>query len=48
MEPQRRLVLSLGAVDHASRFGWDATARGILDVYDQVLSRGAAAKLSVV
>ncbi|NCX33372.1 MAG: D-inositol-3-phosphate glycosyltransferase [Actinobacteria bacterium] len=48
MEPQRRVLLSLGAVDHASRFGWDATARGILDVYDQVLSRGAAAKLSVV
>ena len=48
MEPQRRVLLSLGAVDHASRFGWDATARGILDVYDLVLSRGAAAKLSVV
>ena len=48
MEPQRRLLLSLGAVDHASHFGWDTTARGILDVYDQVLSRGSAAKLSVV
>ena len=48
MEPQRRLLLFLGAVEHASRFGWDATARGILDVYDQVLSKGSSAKLSVV
>ena len=48
MEPQRRLTLSVGAVEHASRFGWDATARGILDVYDQVLSKGAGAQLSVV
>ncbi|MFM1789556.1 MAG: hypothetical protein RLZZ12_905 [Actinomycetota bacterium] len=48
MEPQRRLLLSLGAVEHASRFGWDATARGNLDVYDQVLSKGSSAKLSVV
>ena len=48
MEPQHRLLLSMGAVEHASRFGWDTTARGILDVYDTVLSRGAGAKLSVV
>lgn len=48
MEPQRRLLLSMGAVEHASHFGWDATARGILDVYDQVLSKGTAARLSVV
>ena len=48
MEPQRRLLLSMGAVEHASHFGWDATARGILDVYDHVLSKGSAAKLSVV
>jgi D-inositol-3-phosphate glycosyltransferase len=47
-EPQRRLALSVGAVEHASRFGWDATARGILDVYDQVLSKGVGAQLSVV
>ncbi|MFM8205188.1 MAG: D-inositol-3-phosphate glycosyltransferase [Actinomycetales bacterium] len=48
MEPQHRLLLSMGAVEHASHFGWDTTARGILDVYDHVLSRGAGAKLSVV
>jgi D-inositol-3-phosphate glycosyltransferase len=48
MEPERRLLLSMGAVEHASHFGWDATARGILDVYDKVLSRGSKAHLSVV
>lgn len=48
MEPQRRVLLSMGAVNHASHFGWDATARGILDVYDLVLSKGSKAKLSVV
>ena len=42
MEPERRLLMSMGAVEHASHFGWDATARGILDVYDRVLSKGSA------
>jgi D-inositol-3-phosphate glycosyltransferase len=37
-EPQRRVLLSMGAVEHASHFGWDATARGTLDIYDHVLS----------
>jgi D-inositol-3-phosphate glycosyltransferase len=37
-EPQRRILLSMGAVEHASHFGWDATARGTLDIYDRVLS----------
>jgi D-inositol-3-phosphate glycosyltransferase len=37
-QPERRLILSMGAVDHASHFGWDQTARTILDVYDRVLS----------
>jgi D-inositol-3-phosphate glycosyltransferase len=37
-EPQRRVLLSMGAIEHASHFGWDATARGMLDVYDRVLS----------
>jgi D-inositol-3-phosphate glycosyltransferase len=37
-EPQRRVLLSMGAVEHASHFGWDVTARGTLDVYDQVIS----------
>jgi len=41
MEPERRLLLSMGAIEHASHFGWDATARGILDVYDRVLSEGS-------
>ena len=47
LEPQRRLLLSMGAVEHASHFGWDVTARGILDVYDQVLSRGKSAELNL-
>jgi D-inositol-3-phosphate glycosyltransferase len=41
-EPQRRVLLSMGAIEHASHFGWDATARGTLDIYDQVI--GAARK----
>ena len=48
LEPERRLLLSIGALNHSSNFGWDATARGILDVYDKVLSRGSKAHLSVV
>ena len=38
-EPQRRVLLSVGAVEHASHFGWDATARGTLDIYDQVITQ---------
>lgn len=38
MEPQRRVLLSMGAIEHASHFGWDATARGTLDIYDRILS----------
>ena len=38
-EPQRRVLLSMGAIEHASHFGWDATARGTLDIYDQVLTQ---------
>ena len=37
-EPARRVLLSLGALEHSSHFGWDATARGTLDIYDRVLS----------
>ena len=37
-EPQRRVLLSVGAVEHASHFGWDVTARGTLDIYDLVIS----------
>ena len=47
-EPHRRLLLSMGAVEHASHFGWEATARRTLDVYDAVLSRGNEQSLSVV
>ena len=41
VEPQRRTLLSFGALEHASHFGWDATARGTLDIYDRVLSEFA-------
>ncbi len=46
-EPQRRVLLSMGAIEHASHFGWDATARGTLDIYDLVISeKTAAVKIS--
>lgn len=45
VEPQRRVLLSMGAVEHAAKFGWDATARGILDVYDRVLSSAEVANV---
>ena len=44
MEPQRRILLSMGAVEHASHFGWDATARGTLDVYDRLINHQPMAK----
>jgi D-inositol-3-phosphate glycosyltransferase len=31
--PERRAQLRRGAVAHAARFGWSATAAGVLDVY---------------
>lgn len=43
-EPQRRIVLSFGAVEHASHFGWDATARGTLDVYDHLINHQPMAR----
>ena len=46
VEPQRRTLLSFGALEHASHFGWDATARGTLDIYDRVLSELAQQKTS--
>ena len=45
-EPQRRVLLSMGAVEHASHFGWDVTARGTLDIYDQVLSQIAREQIA--
>jgi len=47
MEPQRRILMSLGAFEHASKFGWETTARKTLDVYDQVLSNPNPSKLWV-
>jgi D-inositol-3-phosphate glycosyltransferase len=38
-EPARRLLLSMGAIEHASHFGWEMTARKTLDVYDWALER---------
>lgn len=46
-EPQRRVLLSMGALEHASHFGWDATSRGTLDIYDRVLSMRAAEKKNI-
>jgi D-inositol-3-phosphate glycosyltransferase len=43
LEPQRRVLLSMGAIEHASHFGWDTTARGTLDIYDQVITEHNAA-----
>ena len=46
-EPQRRVLLSMGAIEHASHFGWDATSRGTLDIYDQVLTARATQKKNI-
>ncbi len=46
-EPQRRVLLSMGAIEHASHFGWDATARGTLDIYDQVITDAARINKSI-
>ena len=43
-EPQRRVLLSMGAIEHASHFGWDATARGTLDIYDRIIANSASAR----
>ena len=43
-EPQRRVLLSMGALEHASHFGWDATARGTLDIYDRIIATRASAR----
>jgi D-inositol-3-phosphate glycosyltransferase len=46
-EPQRRVLLSMGAIEHASHFGWDATSRGTLDIYDRVLSERRDAQKNI-
>ena len=38
-EPARRILLSMGALEHASHFGWEMTARKTLDVYDWAIGR---------
>ena len=45
-EPQRRVLLSMGALEHASHFGWDVTSRGTLDIYDRVISSQASSNTS--
>ena len=46
-EPQRRVLLSMGALEHASHFGWSATARGTLDIYDRLMDAKASHQKSV-
>jgi D-inositol-3-phosphate glycosyltransferase len=46
-DPQRRVLLSMGAIEHASHFGWDATSRGTLDIYDRVLSERRDAQKNI-
>ena len=41
-EPQRRVTLSMGGLQHARRFGWETTARGTIDIYDRVLDEPSA------
>ena len=38
-DPARLISLSLGALSHASKFGWDATARRTLEVYDWAIEQ---------
>ena len=48
MDPAQRVRLSVGALEHASHFGWEATARKTLDVYDWVLSQPKSNSLKAV
>ncbi|RJK98349.1 D-inositol-3-phosphate glycosyltransferase [Vallicoccus soli] len=43
-EPRLRQRLSLGAVEHAARHGWDATADGVLAAYRGALDDAEAAR----
>jgi D-inositol-3-phosphate glycosyltransferase len=47
-EPQRRVLLSMGAIEHASHFGWENTARKTLEVYDWALSKKDVSRLNLV
>ena len=45
--PARRAELAQGAVDHAARFGWAATASGVLQAYrDSLLDRAREIRLA--
>jgi D-inositol-3-phosphate glycosyltransferase len=37
----------MGAIEHASHFGWENTARKTLDVYDWALSNKSESKLKL-
>ncbi len=45
--PERRAELAAGAVEHASRFGWGATADGILSAYAEALHEHEAGLAAV-
>jgi D-inositol-3-phosphate glycosyltransferase len=45
-EPRRREALSRGALAHAAEFGWDATARGTLAVYQEAVAARPAHRLA--
>jgi D-inositol-3-phosphate glycosyltransferase len=45
-EPRRREALSRGAVAHAREFGWDATARGTLAVYQAAVAARPAHRMA--
>jgi D-inositol-3-phosphate glycosyltransferase len=38
----------MGAVEHASHFGWEKTARKTLDVYDWAISKNKLNRLNFV
>jgi D-inositol-3-phosphate glycosyltransferase len=48
LEPQRRVHLSMGAIEHALHFGWENTARKTLEVYDWALSKKDVSRLNLV
>jgi D-inositol-3-phosphate glycosyltransferase len=37
----------MGAIEHASHFGWEMTARKTLDVYDWALTKKSHSKLKL-
>ena len=46
-EPHRRIALSIGALEHAKHFGWEATVRGIFDTYDDLLDVNKTSAIQV-